>query len=71
MKTQIQVTVGQLEKIIEAHKAAVKRDSSLSDTIEIEVTRKSDLHLGGDMIGVNVKSNYAECDGTTIFWNWE
>ena len=67
MKTQL--TISQMERIIAAAKEAKKYDTSLSETIEIEVTSKSDTHEGGDWVGVELKSGYAECVGKTIFWN--
>ena len=67
MKTQI--TISQLERILNAAKRAQKSDNSLSETIELEVTSKVDTHLGGDMIAATLKSAYSECNGEVIFWN--
>ena len=66
---KIQITLDQLQRIIEAANRAKKTDSSLSETLEIELTKQSDTHLGGDMVGVVLKSGYAECNGQSIFWN--
>ena len=64
-----QVTIAQLKRIIEAAERAKKHDSSLSETMEIEVTNECKTHLGGDIIGVSIKSNYSECYNTSIYWN--
>ena len=68
MKTKIQITIKQLESILNAAKKAQKNNSSFSNTLELEVTRPTETHLGGDMIGVEIKNNYAECVSTTIYW---
>ena len=70
MKVTMQLTIEQMENIINAAKAAKLKDSSLSDTVEIERTRECDTHTGGDMVGVTLKSNYAECVGESIYWHW-
>ena len=66
-----QVTIEQLKRIIEAAERAKKHDSSLSETLEIEVTNECKTHLGGDMIGVSIKSNYSECYNTSIYLDRE
>ena len=67
MKTQI--TIEKLERIIDAAKRAQKNDSSLSNTIELEVAKKADTHTGSDMVGVILLSSYSDCNGTVIFFN--
>ena len=64
-----QVTIAQLKRIIEAAERAKKHDSSLSETLEIEVTNECKTHLGGYMIVVSIKSDYSECYNTSIYWN--
>lgn len=66
---KIQVTIDQLERIVDAAKRAKKTDSSLSDTLTMESTIICDTHNGGDMIVATLKSGYQECDGQVVYWN--
>ena len=65
---KLQINIEKLQNIIDAAKAAMKKDSSLSNILQIEVTKENDTHLGSDTVGVILKSNYAECNGEPIFW---
>jgi hypothetical protein len=66
---KIQLTISQMEEIINAARKAQQLDISLSSTVEIEAIKKIDTHLGGDKVGVILKSGYAECYGTAIYFN--
>lgn len=64
---QIQVTLTQLEAIIEEAKKVKRTDNSASNTIVITQLSERDSHLGGDKIEAELKCNYAECFGTKIY----
>lgn len=68
---KIQVTLNQLERIVAAARVAQGRNSDLSSTLTIERTAETDKHLGGDMVGVELKSKWAECNGESIYWNFD
>jgi hypothetical protein len=63
----IQVTIQQLESIIENAKKAKELDNSLSSTIIIDSTKPTDSHLGGDIINAYLKSGYSECNSKNIY----
>lgn len=65
---KIQITIEHLERIISAAKTARAKDDSLSTTLEIEATSKTDTHTGSDMVGVIIKSSYQDANGCVIFW---
>lgn len=66
---KIQITIEQLEVIINEVINAKASDSSLSSTITLEQVKETDTHLGSDIVRVCVNSNYSECVGTAIYFN--
>lgn len=69
MKTQIQLTIGQLEMIIAEAKKKRANCNALSDTLVITKKQECDTHCGSDVVSVELSSNYAECFSTTIYEN--
>lgn len=69
MKTTLQITIEDLEKIIEDAKMLRRHDSSLSSTIELSVLKSCDTHTGSDLVSSTLKSGYAECVGKCIYFN--
>lgn len=66
MEATIQLSVAQLREIIELAEINLKRDDSLSNTVEIYKIKECETHTGGDTIRVYQKSGYAECVGTQL-----
>ena len=60
------MTLGKMKAIIATAEENMKYNSSLSDTIEIEITKKSDTHCGNDSVKLHQKNNYAECGSLFI-----
>lgn len=67
---KVQLSIKKLEYLIGMAKAAKAKDSSLSNTFEIELVDSSDTHLGDDHIAVYQKSGYAECDSKLMYAHW-
>ena len=65
---KLQITIEKLQQILDAAKAKVENDQYLSNTIEIEITNKSETHLGSDTVGCEIKSGYSDCNGEVFFW---
>ena len=63
---KIQLTLEKLKLIIENAEEKKKYNSSLSETIEIKLTDKSDSHCGNDGVEIRIKSCYSECDSVLI-----
>jgi hypothetical protein len=68
---KIQISISMMERIIENAKQAIKNNSSLSSTIELEQVSESDGHITPDHVAARVKVNYSECDGELIFNHWQ
>ena len=64
--TTIQISIYDLEKILNEANEAIKNDNSLSKTLELDLIRSSETWLASDRIAVRVKSVYQECNGKTI-----
>jgi hypothetical protein len=65
-KLELQLTINQLEKLITLAKENQKRDSSLSNTINIQVLSTPETHLGCSKITARINSAYAECIGKLL-----
>lgn len=63
----MQMTIQRLQNIIDMAKGFKELDSSLSDTIEFELLKEKDTHLGSDTVRVLQKSAYGECNGKYLF----
>lgn len=63
---KIQITISDLEALIQRAKKMQKYNSSLSSTIEFSLVSASDTHLGSDRFKAELKSGYAECVNTSI-----
>jgi hypothetical protein len=63
---KIQITLKDLEQIIQIAKKRKNNDSSLSETIELVKVHDSETHCGNDSIEVNLKSGFAECYSTKL-----
>jgi hypothetical protein len=66
-----QVSIEMLERIVKNAKSAKAKDSSLSNTVELDFVRDSHTHLGTDQVGAWLKSGYAECNGELLFNHWK
>lgn len=64
--TKIQVTIEALEAIIANAKEKKQHDSSLSNTIEIELVEGCPFHTGSDRLRITQKSSYAECSSSYL-----
>ena len=65
--TTIQLTKTQLQSIINNIDEYNKNNTSMSETVEIEIKESKDTHLGGDLIIVYLKSAYSECNSQLIY----
>ena len=65
-KVELQLTINQLEKLISLAKANKEKDSSLSNTITIQVLSTPETHLGCSKITARINSAYAECIGKLL-----
>ena len=63
---KVKVSISRLEKIIADAKEKIKRDSSLSECLEITVIEKSDSVSTSDALNVWIESSYAECQGVFV-----
>ena len=59
---KIQISIEKLEQLIDTAKRSIETDSDLSHTLELELVKSNDTHLGDDKIYVEIKSGYAECN---------
>ena len=67
----MQITIKTLKKIIEDAESLRKHDASLSETIELFEIKESQTHCGEGFIKAILKSNYAECVGSSLFFKQE
>ena len=63
---KIQLTLEKLKLIVKLAEEKKKYNSSLSETIVIKLTDKSDSHCGNDGVEVKIKNAYSECDSVLI-----
>ena len=66
MTTKLNISIDTLQKIASVAILEKIADRSLSDIVEITVTKPTDSHNGEDKIEVWLKSSYAECNGTKL-----
>jgi hypothetical protein len=62
----IQLTINDLKFIIKEAEDMKQKDLSLSDTIEFDVIKTTDLHLGHDEGIIFIKSSYSDCNSKFI-----
>ena len=64
---KIQMTLSTLQEILDNAREAKKYNTSLSNTVVIELLQECDTHTGNDGISVEQLSDYAECYGKNIY----
>jgi len=62
----MQIKITDLEMILIFAKAKQKSDSDASGTLVFNVIEETDTHLGSDVIEVEQKSAFAECDNIKL-----
>jgi len=65
----IQISLVQLRNLLEVAEIAKGGNSSLSDTVSIQVIEPTDTHTGTDKLRFELLCSYAECDGQFLGTN--
>jgi hypothetical protein len=66
---KIQITITQLENLLDVARESQKRDSSLSNTIQMTLLAENQTHCGADKLRFDLKSSYAESNGQYLGTN--